>query len=270
MLLDKDDVPIIITRSGAGGKSGIYRPTKPLVPNTRSNLPQLEKVGEFAPAEDRDVEPAPGARPDVRDRGGEVAGRQQGRDPHLLRRVRVRRHRRQCRGRDHVNELPSHAAAGRAAGRGDQPTTPRARTSSLCPQKPAGATENPKLLRYQPFVPAAGPTGDPADNLPPAPGENKSWFDKLTFNELTRLVAAVGVVGLVLAIAGIVGIRRARRRRREEEEYDDYDDYDDEPQRRRGGRGRSREDDHSFAGLRDSALSGQPRRVRRQRVRRPR
>ncbi len=268
MLLDKDNVPIIITRSGTGGKSGIYRPTKPLVANTRTNLPQLEKVGEFAPLRTGTSNPQslPGQTlvtgaaksPD----GSKVVIRTYSdayefdvTDGNVVAAITSTNYR--------VTPLPDEP-------QGEAITyDAEGKTFLTLSQKPDGATENPKLLRYQPFVPAAGPTGDPADNLPPAPGENKSWFDKLTFNDLTRLVAAVGVVGLVLAIAGIVGIRRARRRRREEEEYDDYDDYDDEPPRRRGGRGRSREDDHSFAGLRDSRYQ-ERRRVWRQRVRRPR
>jgi hypothetical protein len=110
--------------------------------------------------------------------------------------------------------------------------------------KSTGATENPKLLSYTPFVapPAGQNTG--ANTDPTSDGTTDSgggsWLSKIkSFEQFTRIVAAVGVVGLVLAVAGIIGIRRARKRRREEEdEYDDeYDDYEDRPRRGRGARG---------------------------------
>ena len=86
---------------------------------------------------------------------------------------------------------------------------------------------------------------------------SSSWFDKLTFSELTRIVAAVGVVGLVLAIAGIVGIRRARRRRRGGGVRRLRRLRRRAAARSAGSRsvagGRT-----SFAGLRDAPLSGRP------------
>jgi hypothetical protein len=240
MVLDKDDVPIIFTQ--AGGKAGIYRPSKALVPNAQQNLPVLEKLGDFTP---KKTGTSNGAGPVG---NSIVTGAAKSPD-----------------GKKVVIRTRSDAYEFTVGDDGDivkaitetdplitpLPDEPQGEAISYSADgskfltlsiKPADASENPKLLSYAPFVPAANDPNATAgpENLPEEAGAGQSWLDKLSFSELTRIVAAVGVVGLVLAIAGIVGIRRARRRRREEEEYDDYDDYDDEPPRR--GRGRGRDD----------------------------
>ncbi|WP_436837328.1 hypothetical protein [Micromonospora matsumotoense] len=57
------------------------------------------------------------------------------------------------------------------------------------------------------------------------PAADKSWYDNLSLDQITYLIAAVGVVGVVLVGAGIVGIVRSRRRAATTgEESDDPDD----------------------------------------------
>ncbi|WP_432904848.1 hypothetical protein ACQP1S_08265 [Micromonospora matsumotoense] len=57
------------------------------------------------------------------------------------------------------------------------------------------------------------------------PAADKSWYDNLSLDQITYLIAAVGVVGVVLVGAGIVGIVRSRRRAATAgEESDDPDD----------------------------------------------
>ncbi|MFF5179209.1 hypothetical protein ACFY2Q_14415 [Micromonospora sp. NPDC000316] len=65
------------------------------------------------------------------------------------------------------------------------------------------------ILSYQPSTSTAVPLAADAAAKPAA---SRSWFDGLSFDEITYLVGAVGVVGLLLVGAGIFGIVRARRR----------------------------------------------------------
>jgi len=248
MVLDKGDVPIVFTRGN--GKAGIYRPNKALVPNARTGLPVLEKVGDFTPDKTGTDNPlgqignslVTGANksPD----GTKVVIRTVsdayeftlGDDGDVLKAITETEPVVTRLPQEPQGEAISYSADGK-----------KLLTLSV---KPEDANENPKLLSYTPYVPtAADPTGtaNPNENVPEQPGTGQSWFDKLTLSQLTRIVAAVGVVGLVLAIAGIMGIRRARRRRREEDEYDEYDDYDEPPPRGRGGRRGRDEDDRGYA-----------------------
>jgi hypothetical protein len=253
MLLDKDDVPIILTQGS--GKAGIYKPSKDLVPNALANLPELEKVGDFTPdktgtsngagAVGNSLVTGAAKSPD----GKKVVIRTRsdayeftvGDDGDVVKAI--------TSTEPLVTPLPDEP-------QGEAITYSADGTKFLTlSTKPEEAGENPKLLSYTPHAPAAVDPGggNPEENLPEDAGGGQSFLDKLSFSELTRIVAAVGVVGLVLAIAGIIGIRRARRRRREEDEYDDYDDDDDEyddPPRRRG-RGRGREAERGGYGVRD-------------------
>jgi hypothetical protein len=245
MLLDKDDVPIILTRSG--GKAGIYRPTKALVPNSTTNLTPLEKVGDFVPQKTGTSNPlgvvgsalvtgaakSPDGKKVVIRTRSDAYEFTVGDDGDIVKAI--------TSTDPVVTPLPDEP-------QGEAITYSADGSKFLTlSAKSADSNESPKLLSYTPFVPVTdnpNATGDPGENLPAQPGGGQNWLDQLTFSELTRIVAAVGVVGLVLAIAGIVGIRRARRRRREEDEYDDYDDdYDDAPRRR----GRGRDDDRGYA-----------------------
>ncbi len=253
MLLDKDDVPIIFTQEG--NKSGIYKPTKALVPDITSNLPALQKVGDFTPKRTgtenqmgvvgQSLVTGAAKSPDgklvvIRTRS-DAYEFTVGDDGDIVKAI--------TEGTPMITRLPNEPQGEAISYTADGT---KFVTVSV---KPSGAAEAPKLLTYTRHVPAL-PEDPGAEDLPQAPGSGQSWFDKLSFSELTRIVAAVGVVGLVLAIAGIVGIRRARRRRREEE-YDDYDDYDDPRGRGRRGRGgRGYDDEHSFSGLRDSQYGG--------------
>jgi hypothetical protein len=249
LLMDKDDVPLIITKDGP--KSGIYRPVGALQPNNATAQP-MEKVGDFSPQKTDTATPlgqlgnvaVTGAAksPD----GSKVVIRTLSDayefdvpDGDIAKAI--------TSGTPRITPLPDEPQ-----GEAITYTADGAAFVTLG-EKPQGGT-SPKLLKYPPYVPPpAAPAGNGGGNQQQTKNK-QSWLDKLSFTQLTRIVAAVGVVGLVLAIAGIVGIRRARRRRLEEAEYDDYDDDYDEPPRRRGRRGR--EEEHSFSGLRDPRYRG--------------
>lgn len=71
------------------------------------------------------------------------------------------------------------------------------------------ADEPVDILSYTPSTSVAAAVAAPGGAKPVA---DKSWFDGLSFDDITYLVGAVGVLGLLLVGAGIVGILRARRR----------------------------------------------------------
>ena len=70
-----------------------------------------------------------------------------------------------------------------------------------------------KMLRYTPASATAKPA--PARNVPAVThGDARGWFQKLSLQQVTYLVALVGVLGLVLVLVGVYGIRRSRETRR--------------------------------------------------------
>jgi hypothetical protein len=234
-VLDGDDTPIIFAVVAGQPGAAMYKPSKPLIPGAQlPGVPALAKVGDFTPvAADSSAAGAPsivtGANKSAD--GKKVVVRTAGYayeydvpDGKVVNAI--------TKTKPRVTPLPNEPD-------GEAITYSTDGTKFLTlSAKPSGATENPKLLSYTPYVPPAN-TGPPDTGNTAAPssggGGLSGFIHNLTLNQLTRIVAAVGVVGLVLAIAGIVGIRRARRRRREEEE--EYDDgyYDDRPRRRGGG-----------------------------------
>jgi hypothetical protein len=235
-VLDGDDTPIIFAIVAGQAGAAIYKPTAALVPNVQCpGCPALAKVGAFTPVSaDSSAAGAPsivtGAAksPD----GKKVVVRTAGYayeydvpDGKVVDAI--------TKNTPRVTPLPNEPD-----GEAIAYSTDGTKFMTLS-AKPSGATENPKLLSYTPYVPPAnnGPA-DAGNTQAPSSGSGgiKGFIKNLTLNQLTRIVAAVGVVGLVLAVAGIVGIRRARRRRREEEEEYDDDYYEDRP-RRRGGSG---------------------------------
>jgi hypothetical protein len=253
-LLGPEDVPIIL--ANVSGKPGVslYKPTKALVPNDATGT-ALEKVGEFAPTATGTSNPAgPVGASSVTGAAKSPDGKK------VVIRTASDAYEWDVPDGDVVKAITTTKA--RITPLPDEPDGEAISYSAdgtkfvTMSFKATGATDNPKLLSYTPFVPAAvnpNATGAPDPGGAGDTTAEQSWFSKLSFSELTRIVAAVGVVGLVLAIAGIVGIRRARKRRREEEdEYDDYDDdYDDRPRRGRGAAGGRGRDDDGYGGARD-------------------
>lgn len=246
LLMDRDDVPLIITKEGP--KAGVYRPVGALQPNNATAQP-MEKVGEFTPQKTETANPlnqvgnilvtGAGKSPD----GSKVVLRTLS-DAYEFDVVEGDVAKAITTGTPRITPLPDEP-------QGESITYSADGTAFITVSEKGSSAENPKLLKYAPYVPPPPTTNENKGGVQEQAKNSQSWLDKLSFTQLTRIVAAVGVVGLVLAIAGIVGIRRARRRRLEEAEYDDYDEDYDEPPRGRRGR-RSRDDEHSFAGLRDS------------------
>ncbi|SBT53523.1 hypothetical protein [Micromonospora auratinigra] len=87
------------------------------------------------------------------------------------------------------------------------------------------ADEPVEILSYVPStkgveaLPAAG--GDLAK-----PAGGKSWYDDLSLDQITYLIAAVGVLGALMVGAGIFGIMRARKKPAPPAESDDRPEHD--------------------------------------------
>ncbi|SIR44987.1 hypothetical protein [Micromonospora avicenniae] len=67
-----------------------------------------------------------------------------------------------------------------------------------------------EILSYTPSTKGADPVAAGVDANPAA---NRSWFDGLSIQDITYLVAAVGVVGVLLVGVGIFGILQSRKRK---------------------------------------------------------
>ncbi|MEU3455476.1 hypothetical protein ABZ671_18040 [Micromonospora sp. NPDC006766] len=84
------------------------------------------------------------------------------------------------------------------------------------------------ILSYVPSTTGAdAPPGAGDEGAKPA--ATTSWFDGLTLNQITYLIAAVGVLGALMVGAGIFGILRARRKPAPAAEPADEPTRDDAP-----------------------------------------
>jgi len=78
-------------------------------------------------------------------------------------------------------------------------------TVSEVAEQPPGT--RPEIRRYTP----SGRVGAAPQAQGASRADNRSWFDKLSLQEITYLIAAVGVLGALLLAAGMFGMLRARR-----------------------------------------------------------
>jgi hypothetical protein len=230
-VLDGDNLPIIFAVVDGQPGAAMYKPTKALVPNAISGLPPLAKVGDFTTVASDSS--AAGARSIVTGAAKSPDGKKVvvrtaayayefdvGADGSVANAI--------TKTKPRVTQLP-----GEPDGESITYSADGNKFLTLS-AKPNGATDNPKLLSYTPFVPPVDttPPNSNSPNPPTSDGGLSGLIHSLTLNQLTRIVAAVGVVGLVLTIVGIFGIRRGRR---EEEKHDD-DSYDNRPRQRGGAR----------------------------------
>jgi hypothetical protein len=68
-----------------------------------------------------------------------------------------------------------------------------------------------QILKYTPSVPQAA-KAPVAGNTGTKGGDTRSWFSKLSLQDITYLVGGLGLIGLLMVAGGIIGIRRARKR----------------------------------------------------------
>jgi WD40-like Beta Propeller Repeat len=87
--------------------------------------------------------------------------------------------------------------------------TPDGKSFVTCSDQ-AGPSE---LLRYTPAK-ANGAKNAAGAQVPAGQADTRSFFSKLTLQDITYIVAGVGVLGLILVVGGILGIRSSRKRRR--------------------------------------------------------
>ncbi|MEU5550960.1 hypothetical protein ABZ738_14430 [Micromonospora sp. NPDC047793] len=86
------------------------------------------------------------------------------------------------------------------------------------------------ILSYTPSTEGPKDLANDPDAVKNAAG--RSWFDGLTLDDITYLIATVGVLGALLVGAGIFGILRARKRPTPAAKSRDGDDDDDDPSRK--------------------------------------
>jgi hypothetical protein len=68
-----------------------------------------------------------------------------------------------------------------------------------------------QILKYTPSAPQP-PAKAPAAGGTGAKADTRSWFSKLSLQDITYLVGGLGVIGLLMVAGGIIGIQRARKR----------------------------------------------------------
>lgn len=205
LLFNGDGSPIIVTREA--GKAGLYSPTAPLRPGTTEGVP-MRKLGEVKWPKTPTTNSFLGPLAQVVITGGATApdGSRV-----LLRTyadafewdvsngdvVAALTH-----GKPRFTPLPGEP-------RGESITYSPDGTSFLTvsetADQPAGT--RPEIRRYTPSEQVAV---DPRAQSTPR-GDNRSWFAKLSLQDITYLIAAVGLIGAVLVGAGLFGIVRARR-----------------------------------------------------------
>jgi hypothetical protein len=242
LVLDGSGAPVIITKE-LNKPAGLYVPTAPPQPNTTTGVP-LKRVGEFQPQRTGTSNPfgvagqtlvTGGANsPD----GKRVALRTYSDayewdvpDGDVVKAITT--------GKPRVTPLPDEPQGESLAYSRDGATL--LTLSDIT----AGPT---KLLAYRPAsaVPAPAASGKAAA---PGRGDTRSWFQKLTLQQITYLVGAFGLLGLILVVVGVVGIRRSRRARRAAGGRGDPDDeWDDgwaDDRERRGGERRGYDDGYA-------------------------
>ncbi|WP_432824323.1 hypothetical protein [Dactylosporangium sp. CA-092794] len=71
------------------------------------------------------------------------------------------------------------------------------------------------ILRYVPHEPPAPSSAAPAPPPPAAPkSADRSFLDRLTLSDVTRIVIGIGVAGLLMIVIGVAAVIRSRRVRR--------------------------------------------------------
>jgi hypothetical protein len=205
LMINGDGTPVIVTKE-VNKAAGVYVPTVPLVPNTTAGVP-LKRVGEVKLPETKTSNPlgaigraavtGAASSPD----GKRVALRTYAdafewdvRDGDVVKTITT--------GTPRITPLPDEQF-------GESIAYSRDGKSWLTISDVNGPS---KLLRY---TPVASPAAANASPGAVKPRKVLGFFDKLTLQDITYLIAAVGLLGLLLVVIGVVGIRRSRRARQQ-------------------------------------------------------
>lgn len=207
LLVGDDNLPLIITKD-ASGKAEIFKPSGPLKTGDTPPVP-MEKVGEVTvPKTSTDNKlGAPGRMT--------ITGA--ARSPDGSRVVL----------RTYADAFEYDVANGDIVGalKGTPRVTPLADLfgeaisytpdgKSFVTVSDVGALDDTEPVEVLSYVPSTkGVEALPnAGGAAAKPAAGKSWFEGLSLDEITYLIAAVGVVGALMVGAGIFGIMRSRRR----------------------------------------------------------
>lgn len=206
LLLAADDSPIIITKGTT--KSDIYVPVGPLtVSRGQNQFVDLKKIGEFTPQRTGTSNPlgllgyfavTGGAnspdRSKVAIRTYADAYEWDVPDGDIVKAVTT--------GKPRVTPLPDEEWGEAIAYTRD--------SAAFLTVSDLGELPADRLAKIRQYTPAA--TDKPARAAPPGISKRNSlsWYERMSLEEATTLVAGIGVLGVLLVIIGILGIRRAR------------------------------------------------------------
>jgi hypothetical protein len=209
LLLKADSTPIIVTKE-LGKPAGLYVPTGPLVPNTPGGV-KLQRVGEFTPAATHTSNPlgpagsgvvtGAAASPD----GKHVALRTYSdayewdvTDGDIVKAITT--------GKPRITPLPNEPSGESIA------YTRDGKSFLTASDIVEGSTT---VLRYAPAIVAApAPSAGAGQSNVKPPKDTRSFFQRLSLQDLMRFVIGVGIIGVLLVTAGVIGIRRSRSQRR--------------------------------------------------------
>ncbi|HLL67594.1 MAG TPA: hypothetical protein VK453_18050 [Micromonosporaceae bacterium] len=208
VLLTADGTPLIVTKELMGAPAGLYAPTEAPVPNTAAGV-GLKRLGEFTPQQTRTPNPLGPAG------SGAVTGGAVSPDG---KRVALRTYsdayewdvpdgdvvKAITTGRPRVTPLPNEQGGESLA------YTRDGKFFLTVPDVDGPAA----VLRYTPAA-AAAPSAPPSEKAK-ALADNRSFLQRITLQEIMRMVIAVGLLGVLLVAVGVVGIRRSRAARRAE------------------------------------------------------
>jgi hypothetical protein len=205
LLFNGDGTPIIVTREP--GKAGLYSPTGPLQPDTREGVP-LKKLGEVRWPRTTTVNEFLGPLAQMVITGGATAPD----GSKVVLRTYSDAFEWDVTGGDVVAALTkgkpqSTSLPGEPRGESITygPDGKSFLTVSEVADQPAGT--QPEIRRYTPSRQATAALKTQGKANP----DDRSWFAKLSLQDITYMIGAVGVVGALLLGAGVFGIVRARR-----------------------------------------------------------
>jgi len=206
LLMAADDTPVIVTRDPAGA-SKLYTPTGPLTTNKPT---PMKRVGEFKPS--RTGSPhtlgligqltvTGGAnskdRSKVALRTYSDAYEWDVTDGDVVKAITTGEPRVTPLTDDEFGESIAYSADG---------------TKFLTVSETVDQPEDVKPIIRE-YAPASAPlpSASPGAGGLPSTKNTLAWYEKLSLQQITQLVAGLGIFGLILVVLGVLGIRRSRR-----------------------------------------------------------
>jgi hypothetical protein len=227
LLLQPDGTPLIITKGGTAGPADIYKPTAALDDKSTSGVP-MAKVGTFTPVKTQTPSKFGSEVGPTTVTGGSVSKD----GSKVLIRTLTDAYEWNIAGGDivatvgtdkyKITPLPNEPNGSAVAYSADG--------SKIITLSSTSDSQTPRqILAYTPASPAAAGGGAGSGSGAVKASGGTSWFDKLSFTDLTYIIGVIGIIGVLMIIGGIVGIRHSRKQqklaaKRARVAEDDWDD----------------------------------------------